>query len=739
MKHLFRNIFYAFPVQLFILHFRKYQVLLFFWLLLFSTINSGFMKIFGADALFFSPEYLGSVNIFGTIITGMALGVYMMSWNITTFILHSRRFKFLATTSNPFLKYCINNAILPLLFLCFYFGKMYMFNTERELMPVSAILAEMAGILLGITITLVIAFGYFFGAGKTITRTMAPIVSNPELFKKTFNGRELSHDEFGLRVWSYFNATFKLRKVRNVGHYRQDFIDAVFKRHHLAAIASIVLAFFFLAGVGFFLDNKYFEMPAAASILVFFALMVALIGSLAYFLQSWSLPFAIVLFLFINFLFQQGVIDPRNKAYGLDYANKDLRPSYTKKALVNMCDSAAVAQDRSNMLSILEKWKAKQPDEKPLMVFINVSGGGLRSAAFVMNTLQQLDSSSHGQLMNRCFLISGASGGMLSAAYYRELYRKRLADPAVNLHDPKFTEAIAGDLLNPVFTSLMARDLLAPAQKFQVGGRSYVKDRGYAFEKKLTDNTAGLLGVPFSDLQADESAARIPLIIFNAVIKSDGRKMMISTQPLRFMMKPARVAADTSVSPDAVDFKSLFAAQDPGAMRLSTALRMNATFPYVLPNVWLPSKPVIDVMDAGLRDNYGQETTLRFIDNFRDWIKANTGGVLIIQIRDRMNDNWQQPFETKSVGDMLLTPATMLQHNWYKLQDFFQGDQFAYLQSSMDSNLNKVTIMYMPEKEDKGAALNFHLTGREKRDVFNSFSSAGNAAALKRIAALLGH
>ncbi len=42
-------------------------------------------------------------------------------------------------------------------------------------------------------------------------------------------------------------------------------------------------------------------------------------------------------------------------------------------------------------------------------------------------------------------------------------------------------------------------------------------------------------------------------------------------------------------------------------MRLLTALRINATFPYVLPNVWLPSKPVIDVMDAGLRDNYGQK------------------------------------------------------------------------------------------------------------------------------------
>ena len=62
MKQLLKDIYYSFPVQLFILHFRKYQILLLFWFVLASTINSNFMKNYGADALFFSPEYLGSVN-----------------------------------------------------------------------------------------------------------------------------------------------------------------------------------------------------------------------------------------------------------------------------------------------------------------------------------------------------------------------------------------------------------------------------------------------------------------------------------------------------------------------------------------------------------------------------------------------------------------------------------------------------------------------------------------------------
>ena len=62
------------------------------------------MKLFGANALFLAPEYLGNVNAGGAAITGIATGVFIMSWNITTFILHSQRFRFLATNSKPFLK-----------------------------------------------------------------------------------------------------------------------------------------------------------------------------------------------------------------------------------------------------------------------------------------------------------------------------------------------------------------------------------------------------------------------------------------------------------------------------------------------------------------------------------------------------------------------------------------------------------------------------------------------------------
>ncbi len=737
MKQILKDIYYSFPIQLFILHFRKFQVLLVFWYVLGSTVNSGLMKSYGADGLFFAPEYLGQVNVLSAAIVGIALGVFMMSWNITTFILHSKRCRFLATSTQPFLKYCINNAVLPLLFLGFYFFKLILFDRQKELMDVGEVALIIAGILAGFILILAISFAYFFGAEKTIQRTIAPIVDTAQHFNYNYHSSQEERENPGLKVSYYFGKGFRFRKIRNVSHYNQEFIDTVFKRHHYSGIISIVLAFAFLIVVGFYMDSPFFQVPAAASILIFFAVMTAVIGALSHFLQSWSLPIFIVLILLVDVLYKREFIDTRNKAYGINYINKGERPDYNKTALLQLCMPDKIAADKANMLQILENWKKNQSEEKPVMIFINVSGGGLRSGTFVMNTLQQLDSAMNGKLMPHTMLISGASGGMLAATYYRELYMLRQKNSSFNLYDETYADNIAKDLLNPLFSSMVARDIFAPAQKFSVGDYQYVKDRGYAFEQKLNQNTGKILNNQLKDYAAAEKEAHIPLAIFNSTITRDGRRMMISTQPVRFMMKPVLYANDTTVSPDAVDFSAMFSKQDPMNLRLLTALRMNATFPYVLPNVWLPSNPIIDVMDAGLRDNFGQETALRFIENFKDWLKKNTSAVVILQMRDRMMDNWQEPFETGSITDFIVKPGTMLQHNWQKLQDYSEADQYSYLHSEKDFNMQHIVFMYVPQAEDKGAALNFHLTAREKRDVKESFNSAKNQASLKKIKELL--
>ncbi len=738
MKKYLIGFYYSLPVQLLLLHFRKYQILLLFWYILFAVVNGTFMVRFGVNNLYMSPEYLGNVNALSTAMVGMSIAVFFMSWNITTFILHSKHMQFLATTSQPFLKYCINNATLPLIFLIFYAFKTISFQYSQELFSVGELLFFVAGFLCGFILALAVAFGYFFGADKTIYRFLSPAVKKELIkHKARYENGYAKKWKYYLRIDWYLSATFKLRKPRDVQHYTQDFIDRIFKQHHIAAIISIIIAFASLITVGFFLDNKFFQLPAAASITVFFAILIAVAGAFSYFLKAWALPFVLALFLLLNLLYQNDVIDPRNKAYGLNYDNKTERPKYSREALWQQSSAENMRMDSLQFIGILNRWKQKQTQQQPVMYIISTSGGGTRAATFTMNVLQRLDSITRGGLMPQAALITGASGGMIGATYFRELYAQKIAGKNMVLHNESYIDDISSDLLNPLFSSFVARDLIAPAQHFTLGGHKYIKDRGYAFEEKLNSNTHGLLNKQLKDYAAAENAATIPLVFFNSVITRDGRRMTISTQPARFMMRQMFDTARLSAAdPDGVDFVSYFAQQEPGNIRILTALRMNATFPYVLPNVWLPTDPVVDVMDAGFRDNTGLETAMRFMFVFRTWLKDNCSKVVLIQIRDKKQGGWDNILDSRNIADLLTKPALLTQHNLFRFQEYAQHEELDYVQHIFGDQFHRVVFEYQPFNKAAAATLSFHLSQLEKMDIKASLNEAANTTSFNKISLL---
>jgi hypothetical protein len=737
MKKIFASVFYSFPVQLVLLHFKKFQALLIFWLVLFSTCAGNFMAKYGAGALFLAPEYLGKVNAISTAILGMALGIFVMSWNITSFILFSRYFRFLATTSRPFLKYCLNNFIIPLSFLIYYNIRLFQFTTSRELFSTGDALLLILGFLSGFVLIIIISLAYFFGADTAIISRLRPVLTNPKLFREKFqNNNSHYYESRLLTVNWYIGSKFRVRQPRDVSHYSREFIEFIFSRHHFSAVISIFIAFLFLIFIGFNLDSPVFQLPAAAGIAIFFAILIAVTGALSYFLQSWSLIFAFALYFGANFLYQEGYIDFTNKAFGLNYSDKENRPVYSSETLKNISTKAQIEADKDNMLEILQRWKSKQGNEKPVMVVINTSGGGNRSAAFTMNILQKLDSISSMKLMDQTVCITGASGGMLGAAYYRALRdpENQIADPL----NPKYSDHISQNLLNALISSLVARDLVSPAQKFSLSGQEYVKDRAYAFEKKLNENTGGLLNFQLKDIVEKEANAQIPLMFLNSVISRDGRYLVISTQPVSFLMKPTYGQNLTEdIEPDAVDFASFFDRQNPLELKFLTALRMNATFPYVLPNVWLPSTPVIDVMDAGLRDNFGTETAIRFLMTFREWIIENTSALVIVQIADRKKGGWQNKEKVGKISDVITKPMLQTQENLINLQEFHHNEFFGLLAESFGNHVHRLNFEYIPISEDAVAALNFQLTRRERQFIADAVNSEHNVEEFRKFETII--
>lgn len=736
MKKYIIGFWYSMPVQMLILHFRRYQIFLIIWYILFATVGGVILNNFGANSLFLAPEYYNEVSFSSTAIVGFAIGVFIMSWNITTFILHGKNIQFLASTAQPFLKYCINNAILPILFLLFYFFTALKYNNQKELKPILEIFILSAGFLVGFLLAITISFMYFFNADKRIYKNMASVIHEANKnYAIAYTENPLPKEKQHLRIDWFFSAKMHLRKPRDIRHYSVEFLDRIFKQHHLAAILASFFAFIALIGIGFYSDSRVFQVPAAASVTIFFALIIAVGGAFTLFLKSWSIPILILVYILLNSLYKHNILDLRNKAYGLNYENKNNRPQYTKESIYQLASTENIEKDKQAFLKRLNHWKANQTEEKPILYIINTSGGGVRSSTFTFSILQLLDSVLFkGDLMKKTLFINGASGGMLGAAYYRELYLRKQQGYSINLQNKQYLDDISKDLLNPLFSSFVSRDIIGPVQKFKRFGYEYVKDRGYAFERSLNVNTRGYLNKKLNDYTEVENRAIIPTMFFNSTISTDGRKFVMCTQPVRFLMNHVNSINVTSEpAPDIIDFHSFFSNQNSSNIGILSALRMNATFPYVLPNVWLPTNPVIDVMDAGLRDNFGQENTLRFIEVFKNWLQENTAKVVIIQIRDRSINDWDEVEKNKSLWSAFTKPAFLLQYNWYRLQDYYQHAQLEYMNESYGSNLQHVSFQYVPSNKNKAASLSFHLTTAEKTEIANALINTLNMEELNKL------
>jgi len=742
MKKYIIGFWYSLPIQLFLLHCRKYQVFLLFWYILFATVGGHFLEDFGSAALFLAPEYLSSVNFISTAIVGMSMGVFIMSWNITTFILHSKLLHFLGTTAQPFLKYCINNALIPLSFLLFYFIKAIQYENKEEYYRWIEIAQLVAGFLGGFLVSILIAFLYFFTTDKGIYYSMVQdfVVANnqSEKEKTDLNAYPAYHED--MRIDCFFSTILHLRRPRNTIHYSQKLLETIFKRHHFAAVYAILLAFIFLIVVGFFSDNILFQLPAAASITILFAILIAVSGAFSLFFRSWSIPLLVIGYLLINTLYETEWADPKNKVFGLQYPSKNERPEYNTQSIEALAADSNIEKDKTAFLQVLNNWKQRQTTQKPTLYIINVSGGGTRSATFAMNTLQRIDSIMYGNLMKQTVLINGASGGMLGAAYFRALYSEKLGgNNQIHIQDKQYVEDISKDLLNPLFSSFVTRDMLGPVQKIEYNGCYYVKDRGYAFEQQLNKNTRGLLEKPLIENLLYEQNGQIPTIIFTPVISKDGKKLLIGTRPFRFLMKPTIANNGKEANADAIDYASFFAKEDPLSCKLSSALRMSATFPYILPNVWLPTNPVVDVMDAGLRDNYGQETSIRFIEAFKDWLQENTNNVVLIEIRDKPLYKIDSPTANNGIIGFFIKPIEFLQNNWFNIQNYHQQEQLLHFSDWYGSHFKKICFQYIHGKKATPAGLSFHLTAAEKKDIAASLDDSTNIMAIQELKTIINN
>ncbi len=742
------RILYSFPVQLFLLHLRKNLALVLVWVVLLGVILEQFGVVLGIPFLFLDPEYLHQVSWLSFFLIGIGMAILTMSFHMTTYIMDGRQFKFLALVPKPFIHFCINNSLIPLVFYLIYSIKFIVFQLDNDLASDWEALKFYLGFSLGGIVSYSLIFGYFALTNKDFFLIFAGTLDK-RLRKVRFTRANVLSQYKELKtakdhVSSYLNLRLQLVDVRpDISRFETRQLLRVFDQNHLNLFLIQIFLILFVLFLGFFKEKEILQFPAAMSVTLLLAILVMLVGAMSFWLRSWATLVVALLLFSINYLSNVSLLNRPHEAYGIDYGAKPA--SYTLARLDSLTHPDTLKKDRENTLRILENWKAKFPaDSLPKFVIVAASGGGQRAALWTLHVLQTLHEKTNGEITKHTQLYTGASGGVIGEAFFREIYLRSLSDPAYDPTDPKYLAQISDDNLNPILFTLLVNDLLIRNQRFEYRGYSHLKDRGYAFENQLNTNTKKILDKPLEAYRLPESEGLIPLLPVTALVTNDGRKLVISPHSMSYLGSSVMGKSGVDEKKQSIDFLRFFADHDAGNLRFLSALRMSATFPFITPNVELPSTPVMETMDTGLSDNFGIQDALRFLYVFQDWIAENTSGVVLVSIRDSEKSTEIPHTEPPRIFEKVFTPLKNIYINWDNLQTIQNEVLFNYMDESMPFSMERIEFEYAPGQVQIGeltssqetmqrASLNWRLTAREKKSILNSIGSYKNRQSVEKI------
>ncbi|WP_417266311.1 patatin-like phospholipase family protein [Brumimicrobium sp.] len=735
-----------FPINLLFSQVKYNLIVLFYWIFLFSIVNNYLGVGIGLPYLFLSPEYVGASNPIAFLLLGVSIGGFIMAFHIYSYIQLGPKYPFIATLSRPFYKFSINNSLIPLLFLINFSVNIYHFQQGQEYVQPMDVFLQILSLLGGVALFILFALVYFFPTNKdlfTITgKRSEEFQSKASNIKATLHRKQTWYEPFmnkNVDQYYYIGSRFRIRQSRSSSHYDINVLNKVFAQNHINASVFEILLVLSYISIGFFRDYEFFQVPASVSMMMILTIVLMLVSALFSWFKQWTYPLIVGAFLLVNYMSTKTeFFQFKSFAFGLSYENEDL-VSYTKQSLYDLKYSDSIIQrDYENYVKTLENWKKNTGKKKPKLIVLNTSGGGLRSAMWTFRVLQEMDSLSDNDFSKHIQMITGASGGMIGAAYYRDLMLMENDSLISSRLDQEYLENISKDLLNRLTFSISTNDLFFRYQSVEINEHLYSKDRGYAFEQELISNLNGAFDHTLGYYEPYERSGQIPTMIFTPTIVNDGRRLLVSAQHHGYLQATDRLDERVGLNPqiENIEYLKYFQHNNPNDVNFTSVLRMSATFPYVMPMITMPTDPGMQVMDAGIRDNYGSKTTVRYLIALRKWLHENTSGVIVLKVRDTKKTLIGETYENIGLFERLLLPFGNMYGNFPRVQDFNQDELFSTAIRSMDYPIEVVTFNLREHYDDK-ISLSWHLTQKEKLKISNAVYSEENSRSVERLMKLL--
>ncbi len=428
------------------------------------------------------------------------------------------------------------------------------------------------------------------------------------------------------------------------------------------ASVGITLGYILALAIGFLFDVPNVVIPAPLSFSFVLGAIAVAYGLLRFYAGRWFYPALIVgAAIFLT------IASVRPYSHEIE----ELEPYYARGKPVKLADYEKLRNDpgaKANQLdnaTVLGKWRRGVSDHhlsqkterrsaleidpethRPPLVIVTTAGGASVSAIYTQRFLAKLEAEEMMPGFHRHIrIITGASGGMFGASAYRASLR---ADSSPV--EAKWGSGLEEDFFSPAVQSMAFKDI-PMGLSWPLG---YSNDRGRRLERSWDKALPKQWGVNFRDMKGEEAEGLLPSLIFSPMLVEDGRPLLISTLDLalmtrgrayqdskgRTLYKPAKPMesadedGETLRDPTpSVEFFKLFPDETGWNLRLGTAARLSASFPYLSPATTLPTNPPRRIVDAGYLDNFGMAVALGWLRDYIDQVDLATDRVIVLEIR----------------------------------------------------------------------------------------------------------
>ncbi len=389
---------------------------------------------------------------------------------------------------------------------------------------------------------------------------------------------------------------------------------------------------------------------------------------------------------------------------------------------------------------VIREWKKARSKGSQKVVVVATAGGGIRAAAWTAEVMTRLEEKGCGAVSDSLVLVSSVSGGSVGSMF--------VVGPYSGGEYPSTDDDLKAVRFNAKRSSLSAVGwgLAYPdlARTVPVLGSLVPEtfDRGWSLENTwATGWREKRLNTPtMTQWREDVRHGLRPAVIFNATASESGERFLIASTDAPFK--------------GAEQFFNLFPTKD---IRVSTAARLSATFPYVSPLARASAGSVrkaYHVGDGGYYDNSGLLSAVEWLSEARNDLQ----GYQLLLILVDAQPGPQKPGSSWSWQKQLVGPIETLLHVRTSSQQVRESIELEmakkYLTSqNSDSNTSsksdskeaataKLEIISEPflfwSPTDSDPPLSWHLTESQKKEIGGAWASSTNRTSWEDVRKQLG-